>query len=156
MTRRRAGGTWRWAGAVLVAAACGGGDASTTGLTETDVPGLQGACDEPVYVDLVVTGQVFDDGVPAASGVSVRIEERTHRPGTIHGQDTTASDGSFAIDAAGLPMIDRCLGWATSFYVVADDGARTAEWGINSVLSGAWQRGEDSVSLEGIPLDLAD
>src|SRR5687768_5147748 len=87
MAGRLTGGIWRWAAtAALALPACGGGDDSAGDTGETDVPGLQDECADPVFVDLTVTGQVLDGGVPAAAGVTVRIEERNFQPGSVHGE----------------------------------------------------------------------
>ena len=106
-----------------------------------------------MFFDLTLTGDVTDGGAPAP-GVTVRVEERVFAPGTVHAEGTTDAQGRYSLAATDLPIVDGCLGWAMGFFVVADDGARTAEWGINSVISGAWSRGESSADLSGIPLDL--
>lgn len=106
-----------------------------------------------MFFDLTLTGDVTDGGAPAA-GVGVRIEERVFAPVTVHAESTTDAQGGFTLSATDLPIVDGCLGWAMGFYVVADDGTRTAEWGLNSVISGAWSRGESTADLSGIPLDL--
>ena len=156
MAGRLTDGIVRWAGiaAVVAFAACGGGEGDSDD-TDVDVPGVQDECEDPVFVDLVITGDVTDGGA-AAPGVTVRIEERIFQPGSVHGEGVTDGAGRYSIAASALPIVDGCLGFAMGFFVVADDGARTAEWGINSVISGAWSRGEDTADLSGIPLDLED
>ena len=158
MAGRLTDGIVRWAGIAAVGAfaACGGGGGDSDDDTDVDVPGVQDECEDPVFVDLGITGEVTDGGAPAAAGVAVRIEERTFAPGSVHGEGVTDGDGRFSIAATELPIVDGCLGFAMGFFVVADDGTRTAEWGINSVISGAWSRGESSADLSAIPLDLQD
>jgi len=109
-----------------------------------------------VYFDLTLTGDVHD-GSSMAVGVEVRIEERNYETSTqVHGTGVTDDQGRYRIDATALPIVEGCWGWATGFYVVAQQGDRTAEWGINSVITGAWQDGEASADLSDVPLDLAD
>ncbi len=135
---------------LLLLAACGTDEAPPP--TDTEV---QGACADPVYFDLEISGLVTDGGAPA-EGVEVRIEERNWEPGTIHGTATTGADGRFTVLATELPIIEGCWGWATGFHVVAQRGASTAEWGINSVITSAWQQGEAAVELTGVTLDVGD
>ena len=130
---------------------CAGGDDTTPTSDTEPVSG----CADPVPFDALVEGDVSDDGA-AAAGVTVRLEERNWEPGTVHGEGVTDASGRYSFTATGMPIIEGCWGWATGFYVVADDGSRTAEWGVNSVVTGAWSRGDATIDLTGIPLDLAD
>ena len=158
MAGRLTGGISWWtaiAAAGALAGGCGEAGTDTEGTNSPTNTGAQVDCQPAVFVDIAITGDVKDGGVPAGAGVSVRIEEREFAPGLqVHGEAITDASGSYAFTATELPMVDGCLGWAMGFFVVADDGTRSAEWAINSVLSGAWSRGEDSADLTGLPLDL--
>ena len=136
---------------LLVLIGCG---AENEGTPPTDTD-QAGACAEPVYFDASVTGRVTDGGAPA-EGVEVRIEERNWAPGTLHGSGSTGADGRFTFEATGLPIIEGCWGWATGFYVVAQRGTGTAEWGINSLIVSAWQEDAPTVDLAGISLDVGE
>ena len=98
-------------------------------------------------------GRVTRDAAPAV-GADVRLEERNWAPGTVHGAGTTNEQGEYTILATDMPIIEGCWGWATGFYIVAEQDGLYDDWGVNSSITSAWIEGKDTIELDGIILEL--
>ena len=139
----------------ITIAACTGptGDTAPDDTDETP-PGLTDPeCADPVYFDATVRGKVTRGGAPAV-GAAVRLEERFWAPGTVHGEGTTGEQGEYSFLATEMPIIEGCWGWATGFYVEAEQDGLYDDWGVNSSVTSAWIEGKDTIELDGIVLEL--
>jgi len=141
---------------LALAAGCAGGDTTDDdddpGTTDTDGV-TPWDCEDPVYFDASFRGRVTRNGAPA-SGAEVRVEERNWAPGTVHGTGTSNEQGMFDFPATGMPIVEGCWGWATGFFVVAEQDDLSDEWPVNSILTSAWIEHKDVVLLEGFSLEL--
>jgi hypothetical protein len=141
---------------VIALVGCASGDTGDPGTADTDTtpPGLTDPeCEETVYFDASVRGRVMRDGVPAVDAV-VRLEERFWDPGAVHGSGETDPSGQYDFVATGMPIIEGCWGWATGFYIVAEQDGLYDDWGINSSVTSAWLDGTAAIDLSGIILQL--
>lgn len=134
---------------------CGGQDTGDSQGTDTEdsTPLVDPGCADPVYYDATIRGRVTRDGAPAV-GAEVRLEERNWAPVTIHGSTLSSATGDYSIVATQMPIIEGCWGWATGFYVVAEQDGLYADWGVNSPIVSAWTLDESTVNLEAIILAL--
>jgi hypothetical protein len=139
----------------VVVVGCGGQDTGDSQGTDTEdsTPLVDPGCADPVYYDATIRGRVTRDGAPAA-GAEVRLEERNWAPVTIHGSTLSSPTGDYSIVATQMPIIEGCWGWATGFYVVAEQDGLYADWGVNSPIVSAWTADESTVDLEAIILAL--
>jgi hypothetical protein len=140
---------------LALVAGCAGGDTTDDddgGTTDTDVV-TPWDCADPVYFDASFRGRVTRDGAPAA-GADVRIEERNWAPGTVHGSGTSNEQGTFDIPATEMPIVEGCWGWATGFFVVAEQDGLSDDWPVNAVVTSAWIADESVITLEGFSLEL--
>lgn len=135
---------------VLALAACGDGGTTPT-ATGDDDDGVQ--CEPAVYVDLTIEGRVTEGGV-GAEGATVRLEERNWAPTTLHGTTTTGANGTFSLDATDLPIVEGCWGWATGFWLVAERGGLSDEYGANTLIVNGWLDGASVVRLDAVDLAL--
>lgn len=112
-----------------------------------------GACGEETEHVLTVHVAVVDgDGAPVG-GARVLLEERATRAG-VRGEATTNTDGEAVLADLSITSLEGCWGTALSYFVVASEGARTAEIGVNPSLFNAIEAGEGVVDRRDRPLAL--
>ena len=58
------------------------------------------------------------------------------------------------IPATGMPIVEGCWGWATGFFVVAEQDGLSDDWPVNAVVTSAWIAHDDVITLEGFSLEL--
>jgi hypothetical protein len=146
--------------ALLIAAACGPRDEVTP--DQGDGPPAdsganlppEGACGPVHAVDLAIQGVVQDASGLPAPGVEVWLEERAWAPTTVHGQGMTDADGRFTFPATGMPIVEKCWGFAALFYIVAQDLESYGEIDANYPIVSAWLQGESVADFEIRPVVL--
>jgi hypothetical protein len=143
------------------AAGCSGDDASPDHGdddqhldTDADTD-PQGMCGEVTYWDVTVTGRVRTPEGGAASGASVRIENREWEAGTVYGTGTTDAMGVFTIAASQMVLVEDCLGFL-GHYAVAERDDDYGEAGINSAVFTAVDQGTFVADLSAVPIDLEE
>lgn len=117
--------------------------------TDTD----PSACgDEHVEALVTITGKVTADDAPVA-GAEVVIEERNYDPGVL-GETVTAADGTFVLEARDVVWVEDCWGTLFDWYVVANEGGRTGEKGVNSRMHGAITDGSFAFDMTAAPVKI--
>jgi len=128
----------------FVAAGCVGasGDTGDTWL---------GACGEISTWDVTVLGRV-EDASGAVGGADVWLEDRGWEPVTVLGQTTTSANGGFTLEADDVTAVEGCWGTLLDYVLVATEGSRSGERGINHPLYGAIDDGSFEADISGNPL----
>jgi hypothetical protein len=129
----------------LLAMGCHGGPADDT--TDTRF----GACGEITTWDVTVIGKV-EDAAGNVAGAAVSLEDRGWEPITILGEATTTTNGSFTLEAQNVTAVEGCWGTLLDYVLVATEGSRSGERGINHPLYGAISDGSMEADITGNPL----
>jgi len=110
-----------------------------------------GACGEISTWNVTVLGRV-EDAAGAVGGAEVSLEDRGWEPVTGLGATTTATNGSFTVEARNLTAVEGCWGTLLDYVLVATEGSRSGERGINHPLYGAIDDGSMEADIRGNPL----
>lgn len=138
----------RWVSGVAIglASACGGDDTD-----ETDPGG--GACGDPTVHEVQVQGTVVEaGGAIGYDGVTVELWDGQWAPPDLLGTATTASDGTFTLDAAGVTDLPGCWGIVLDYTLRASKGEASAERDVNGPLEAAIRGGGPAVI--DVPIEL--
>lgn len=113
-----------------------------------------GACGEVSTWDVTVLGRVEDGMGAPVPGARVVLEDRGWEPGTVLGEDDTDGAGQFEFVAEGVTSVEGCWGSLLDYVVVATEGSRQAERGVNQLLHQAIDDGTLEADLSPAPLVL--
>lgn len=128
----------------LVVPACGGPD-------DTDTPA--GRCGPETDHVLSVLVAVVDEDERPVAGAQVSLQEFASRPG-VRGQATTDAAGHASLQDLSITSIEGCWGIALDYRILASEGSRAAEVGVNPSLFNAIDRGESVVDRRDRPIVL--
>ena len=140
---------------VRVAVACGALGSGCAG-GDSEAPDTQdGACGAPSLHAVEVQGTVVETGTSSGyDGVTVTLFDGQWAPPTSLGEATTAADGTFVLQAAGVTDLPGCWGIVLDYTLVAARGMETAERGVNGPLEAAIRTGQPAVVDVPIELDV--
>lgn len=128
-----------------------------TGTGATTNPGTGtgggGGCGDVNEWAMTLEGRVVDmagTGVPFAD---VRVEERVWHPTTtVMGAGVTNAEGFFFLNLPEIVDVEDCWGTILDYSVVAEQGPRSTERGINTPLFNAIQDGSLAADIADLTL----